>query len=157
MGRDASASEERSHLLPVNALASPLPPIGIDVHQEALRSVGCRVKDWGCEVVGKSSTTGHLKKKRKEVKLMVFDQPWNAPSHRQVAETCSKENKHAASFGDKAALENTEWFVYGILDGSHRHQQAHTHNKWMGIRWRVPVSAKAYRAQSFLAIRQDFH
>lgn len=65
MGRDAGASEERSHLLPVNALASPLPPVGIDVHQEALRSVGCGVKDWGCEVVGKSSATGHLKKKER--------------------------------------------------------------------------------------------
>lgn len=72
-------------------------------------------------------------------------------------ETCSTENKHTASFGDKAALENTDWLAYGILDCSRRHQQAHTHDKWMGIRWRVPASAKAHRAQSFLAIRQDFH
>lgn len=39
---DAGMAEKWSHPLLVNTLPTPLPAIGIYVHQEALRSVSCK-------------------------------------------------------------------------------------------------------------------
>lgn len=52
-------AKQWSHLLLVNMLPAPLPPVGIDVHQEALRPVGCKVRE-GYEAVIKKGVCVYL-------------------------------------------------------------------------------------------------
>ena len=54
IGRDAGAAKEWSHLLLVNTRPALLSAKGIDVHQEAPRPVGCKVKE-GFEIVIKKT------------------------------------------------------------------------------------------------------
>ena len=54
VGGDAGAAEQWSHLLLVITLPAPRSPVGIDVHQKALRSVACKVRE-GYEIVIKKA------------------------------------------------------------------------------------------------------
>lgn len=95
VSRDAGAAKQRRHLLLVNTLPAPPSAVGIDVHQEALRSVGCKVKE-GYEMVIKKvqclpslnerASAGLRERFERGLRLMETSSDWLVPKSRRAGE-----------------------------------------------------------------------